>query len=222
MKKIYFLTNLLLKIANKNIKFVFYIFFCCFLPFYSQANISSSAKSTVKDTSSIEIFSEESVMGEFYRREDSLQLITFYHHTNGDSWRNTWNLAKPMNTWYGVTLDSLGRVISIKLSDNQLTGHIPALKLSRLKVLDLHWNELSGNIATLSKLPNLRYLDLSSNQLIGNISDIFGNSLFLQSVDLHWNQLSGEMPSLPNLQRLCLSHAQNAKGMKIKHYEIVY
>ena len=42
---------------------------------------------------------------------DRTAMIALFHATNGPAWENTWDLSKPMSTWYGVTLDDEGRVM---------------------------------------------------------------------------------------------------------------
>ncbi len=58
--------------------------------------------------------------------EDDLRdlLIEFYNNTGGDNWHcnDNWCSEKPLNEWYGIKQDSLGYVISIDLSNNNLTG----------------------------------------------------------------------------------------------------
>ena len=58
--------------------------------------------------------------------EDELRdlLIEFYNSTGGDNWHcnDNWCSNKPLNEWYGINQDSLGYVVSIDLSNNNLTG----------------------------------------------------------------------------------------------------
>lgn len=68
---------------------------------------------------------------------DFAVLMTLYIQTNGPpekkgrlwtaakgGWRNRrgWGTSAPLGDWYGVTVDSRGRVIELKLSDNDLRG----------------------------------------------------------------------------------------------------
>ena len=59
------------------------------------------------------------------RTTDSLALVEFYNATNGPNWSNTWNLNQPINTWYGVTLDSNGCLSQVDVSNNNLSGCFP-------------------------------------------------------------------------------------------------
>ena len=99
---------------------------------------------------------------------DSLALVALYNSTNGANWQNTWNLAQPMDSWYGVTTNEEGCVIVLNLDENQLSGSIPPEigNLNQLEDLRLNGNQLTGSIPTeTGKLEKLEKLYLSSNQL---------------------------------------------------------
>jgi len=57
--------------------------------------------------------------------QDSLALIAFYKATNGQNWKNKWDLTKPVSKWNGVTLNNKGRVISLIFESNNLDGYLP-------------------------------------------------------------------------------------------------
>ena len=76
-----------------------------------------------------------------------------------------WLSDAPVGEWYGVTTDDSGRVTSLDLYDNQLSGEIPPelVGLSNLEWLLLDGNQLSGEIPPeLAGLSNLEVLILSS------------------------------------------------------------
>jgi len=137
---------------------------------------------------------------------DYLSLVALYNATNGVNWTNTWNLSQPMSTWYGVTLNAEGCVISLNLGSNQLNGTIPTElgNLTNLQSLSLGANELNGNIPTeLGNLINLQSLNLNFNELSGNIPSELGNLTKLTSLSIFSNQLSGNIPpELGNLTNL--------------------
>ena len=64
---------------------------------------------------------------EFWRDiSERAALEALYEATGGPSWnRGHWGIALPLGEWHGVGVDNQGRVISIDLSNNGLTGEIP-------------------------------------------------------------------------------------------------
>jgi Leucine-rich repeat (LRR) protein len=134
------------------------------------------------------------------RAQDSLTLMQFYTATNGASWNNTtgkWG-TNAMNTWFGVTLNSSGRVIRLDLLNNKLGGTLPIelVKLCSLQVLNLSGNQLTGTIPSqLWQLPySLTTLELSFNNFTGQIPNFIGGSL--TTLNLGHNQFSGAFPRL--------------------------
>ena len=117
-------------------------------------------------------------------------LVAVFWATDGLSWSNVtnWLSDKPLDEWYGVFTDAEGRVIELKLDDNNLTGRIPAslANLSRLRVLNLNGNNLIGKLpADLGHLTNLQRLYLSSNNLSGEIPWLLTN---LRELRVFWFQ----------------------------------
>ena len=117
-------------------------------------------------------------------------LVAVFWATDGLSWSNVtnWLSDKPLDEWYGVFTDAEGRVIELKLDDNNLTGRIPAslANLSRLRVLNLNENNLIGKLpADLGHLTNLQRLYLSSNNLSGEIPWLLTN---LRELGVFWFQ----------------------------------
>ena len=150
--------------------------------------------------------------------QDRAVLIALYEATGGDNWENNTNWlisTSPLGQWYGVTTDDAGRVASLYLADNQLTGEIPQAlgQLNNLKYLDLGYNQLTGLIpGTLGQLDSLQVLDLGYNQLTGTIPKTLGQLNNLQVLDLTDNQLTGTIPKtlgqLDSLQSLNLTDNQ--------------
>ena len=79
---------------------------------------------------------------------DRAALVALYNATDGPNWTNNtgWLTDRPLYDWYGVTPDANGGVTELNLSDNQLTGEIPAElgNLSNLERLYLGANQLTG------------------------------------------------------------------------------
>ena len=155
---------------------------------------------------------------------DRAALVVLYDSTNGEDWADNtnWLSEAPLGEWYGVTTDEDGRVTTLNLYENQLSGPIPPEmgNLSKLSWLDLDSNQLSGSIppemgslsslwglflydnqlsgpipSSLSRLSNMEFLSLSSNQLSGSIPPWMGSLSKLINLALDSNRLSGTIPS---------------------------
>ena len=103
---------------------------------------------------------------------DKAALVALYDATDGSNWTTStnWKTTAPLSEWYGVTTDVDGRVTDLYLTQNGLSGEIPAElgDLSSLQNLYLWQNNLSGAIpAELGDLANLQILFLEDNNLSG-------------------------------------------------------
>ena len=129
---------------------------------------------------------------------DRAALEALYQATDGSNWRNNtnWLTDAPLGEWHGVATDEGGRVTSLDLVRNQLSGLIPSSlgSLANLQELHLNLNQLSGAIPS-SLGTNLQSLDLSRNQLSGAIPSSLGSLANLERLWLGRNQLSGAIPS---------------------------
>ncbi len=144
-------------------------------------------------------------------------LILLYCATDGDNWTDNtgWGNSTLSDTWHGVKLDASNRVSELELSNNNLTGSIPAElgNLSNLERLYLDQNQLTGTILSqLGNLSSLRVLRLRQNQLTGAIPSELGNLSSLRVLHLSQNQLTGAIPSelgnLSSLRQLYLNRNQ--------------
>ncbi len=174
---------------------------------------------------------------------DRATLVAFYNATDGPNWRfrTNWLSNQPINEWFGVSVDSEGRVgvlslrtnslseslpssledlsnlRSLYLSSNDLTGGIPATlgNLTNLRDLYIHRNKMSGSIpSSLGRLENLVGLSLNDNMLTGSIPGTLGDLTNLEWLWLENNQLSGGIPaSLGGLTKLKLLTVQNNEAM---------
>jgi hypothetical protein len=138
------------------------------------------------------------------RYQDSLQLVSLYNATNGANWTNKWNLATPINTWYGVSLNANGCVESLASPGNNLVGTLPNLNLQSVLTLALPNNLLSGSVPNLN-LPNVTQLILYNNKFTGTLPNFTLPNVV--NLDLSVNLLTGVVPSLnlPKLVNLTLN-----------------
>ena len=105
--------------------------------------------------------------GAFCNDVDRAILEVLHEVTGGSSWTDSagWRGVDAVGDWYGVTVDSLGRVTSLNLSDNGLDGRLPGnlALLSRLTELRIDGNALSGrlplSLSSLRLLREFRYVD---------------------------------------------------------------
>ncbi len=146
------------------------------------------------------------------RTADSLVLVKFNQSTNGSNWFTKWQFNQPINTWYGVTLNSNGCVTHINLNNNNLTGSLPDEigMLGSLKRLFLFTNSIAGVLpSSIGDLIELEELNLEGNLISGAIPNTISNLNKLNFISLAVNQLQSNIPSgiftLVNLIQLRLN-----------------
>jgi Leucine-rich repeat (LRR) protein len=93
-----------------------------------------------------------------------------------------------------------------KISDN--LGAVNFTKLSRLNLLDLSFNNITGEVPqSILNLNSLRYLFLGNNSLTGSLPDVKSSSL--NNLDFSYNQLMGNFPSWATNNNLQLNLVAN-------------
>jgi Leucine-rich repeat (LRR) protein len=154
-------------------------------------------------------------------------LVNLYNRMGGRYWKkddNWLDFGQDVCTWFGITCASDGKVESIVLKNNGLTGSPPQelFDLLSLKTLNLNSNPISfdfagisnaqkiesldlsnadlsssalGQISELALLPNLRFLNLASNNLDGSVPVLLFNVLALEELSISHNRFSGLLPS---------------------------
>ena len=146
--------------------------------------------------------------------QDRVALIALYNATNGANWTDdvNWLSDRPLDQWYGVTIDDEGHVTELFLFGNNLTGTIPMElgNLPSLESLVLDDNQLGGEIPTeLGNMSSLINLSVIGNQLSGEIPPQLGDLPILESLNLTGNELNGKIPvelsELSSLKTLSLS-----------------
>ena len=134
---------------------------------------------------------------------------------------DTWKLARPSSSWYGVEVDGNGQVIGLTLPACGIRGTFPAAlgNLTSLNSIDLQGNSLRGSIpaGVLKGLSRLSQLYLSGNQLRGRFpwGELTRHSFSM--LDLYGNGLTGTIPPslfgrMAGLQSLSIGGGNNFSG----------
>ncbi|GEM_PF-567116 len=142
---------------------------------------------------------------------DRQALMDLYSATSGSSWSNDsgWGSGDPSGSWYGVEVNSNGRVVSLNLRSNNLSGNLPSSlgNLTKLEYLNLKQNYLTGTLpGSIGNMESLRFLLLSGR----TFDPDYTNDHHPGKQDESTNEFTGQLPSewgdLPNIEHLELSH----------------
>lgn len=137
------------------------------------------------------------------RQTDSIALVKLFNAFGGaDKMKSdrAWDLSKPINEWYGITVTD-GRVSALKFLKGTLTGDwtIPAsigelTELTELRFVDC---KVGGAIPEeLYTLVKLTTLYLTNNKVTGSLSAKIGNLTELTNVYIDQNpELGGSLPA---------------------------
>ena len=121
---------------------------------------------------------------------DRAALVALYNATGGPNWtdNDNWLSGRPIGEWHGVTTNADGRVTTLGIQRNRLSGAIPSDlgNLTNLAHLYLSNNNLSGPIPLeIGKLIGLKRLSLNQNNLAaGPIPVEFANLINLEALHL--------------------------------------
>ncbi|XP_021815810.1 receptor-like protein 12 [Prunus avium] len=135
--------------------------------------------------------------------KDSLTSLDLSHNSLTGNvghlrWKNLRYLDLRNNSLQGELPIPSPSTIFFKISNNQLTGEIPPTicSLTRLEILDLSNNKLSGKIHQCigNFSQSLSVLDLRNNKFHGVIPGTFSEGNVLRNLDLNGNQLEGSLP----------------------------
>jgi len=111
------------------------------------------------------------------RFTDSLALVAIYNAANGASWKEdrVWDLSKPINEWYGVTLTN-NRVSALKILAKTISTEwtMPEEIGDLTELTDLRFNSacVAGDfMESLYKLTKLVSLYFQTNNISGSFSE---------------------------------------------------
>ncbi|CAH9074908.1 unnamed protein product [Cuscuta europaea] len=88
------------------------------------------------------------------------------------------------------------RISWLDLSNNQLTGTLPSdfRNMNALEILNVNYNNLSGEIHSLGSLSKLKTLHLRANGFFGELPSTLQGCPLLQQIDIGGNKLTGAIP----------------------------
>ena len=111
----------------------------------------------------------EEADGPFCNEADMAALTALHKRTGGERWTNSdgWLADAALAQWYGIEADSLGRVVTLDLTRNGLSGELPRTlgDLTETTVLRIGDNALSGRLPTSLVNLKLRELDYAGTEL---------------------------------------------------------
>ncbi len=147
---------------------------------------------------------------------DYAALEAFYISTNGSNWtdNSNWLTGSNLDDWYGITTNIDGRVSSMIIQDNNLTGTLPSEigDLSDLVTLDLYLSDIGGSIPSeIGNLTSLTFMDLLG-EFTGSIPDAIGDMSAMEVMRISSPYLTGAIPSsLGNLTNLTFLNLTNGE-----------
>ena len=112
----------------------------------------------------------EDTSGPYCNESDVGVLNLLYETSGGPDWTNStgWLETPALDEWYGVTVDALGRVVTLDLSRNGLVGQLPGnlSELAHMTELRIaHNTDLSGRLPLSLAELSLRALHYAGTEL---------------------------------------------------------
>lgn len=132
--------------------------------------------------------------------EECDALVMLAKNTNFSTWtrKDNWMTQESFCTWQGIYCNNQSHVWLIQLHTNNLRGEIVSFDaFSKAKYISMHSNGLLGTLPSLERLPDLETLNVGNNSLAGTLPHLVGNPL-LQSFKVWKNNFIGDVPSLAN------------------------
>ncbi|KAL5077734.1 hypothetical protein RYX36_016718 [Vicia faba] len=119
--------------------------------------------------------------------------------SNTSSCLNTWNISNYVSlcTWYGIQCDQTNNVVSLDISNLNVSGSLSPLitNLSTLVNLSIQGNNFHGEFPTeIHNLQSLKFLNISNNMFTGNMSWEFNRLEELEVLDVYNNGFHGSLP----------------------------
>ena len=135
------------------------------LEFWFEANAGLCAPGTSEFVAWLQGI-EEVTAGPYCSETDMETLERVHETSGGANWTSAdgWFKTPVLEEWYGVTTDSIGRVVALDLADNGLEGRLPSSlgRLAALTILRVGGNALSGRLPR-----SLAHLDLAELHYAG-------------------------------------------------------
>ncbi len=153
------------------------------------------------------------------RLTDSLLLLDIYNNISQTGWtpEPAWDIEQPLHQWPGVTLNDVGCVIELNLSEQNVNTNsnnniLPDItNLSELEVLNIYLNNIDEFIPPeIRSLSNLRIFDAKNSGLNQSLPAELGQLSNLEYLNLGANELTGTIPpELGNLSNLTSLYLNN-------------